>query len=88
MSGSAGRGGPRRVGFAGAVVAAETVVGKAGRLGQHPAERGAEERPELDRRALVNFKILLANGGRGLDSRNWAALGSLCRAEGYGDLGD
>jgi hypothetical protein len=54
-----------------------------------PAAIAQLKRSERGRQALRDFKVLLANGGSGLDSRNWNALATLCRAEGYvGPTGD
>lgn len=52
-----------------------------------PAAVAQLKRSERGRQALADFKTLLANGGYGLDNKNWAALATMCRAEGTGDLG-
>jgi hypothetical protein len=40
-------------------------------------------RSERGYRAFVAFRNLVDGGGHGLDRKNWAALATLCRAQGY-----
>ncbi len=51
-----------------------------------PAAVAQLKRSERGRRALADFMALLANGGHGLDTKNWEALAALCHAQGNGDL--
>lgn len=46
-----------------------------------PAAIAQLQRSERGRRVLGDFKILLRNGGSGLDYKNWAALRSLVQPE-------